>query len=150
MKRRPSIRRIGVGIAAAAAMIAASGASAQTQEVQSRVVTHQAATAQPEAGSLVDWENRYAEALEAARQLQTSDRTRALGEKLELDLAAYDEALKTYVRASERLRHKDRAVTAAIDELKSSEGASSRTFQTMSNAMKAGHEAVKSMINNIR
>jgi len=139
MKRKPSIRRVCVGIAAAAVMTVTSEASAQTQEVQSRVVTHEAAIAQPEAVALAEWENRYAGALEAARQLQSSDRTRELGEQLELDLAAYDEALKTCVRASERLRHKDRAVKASINELKSSEGASSRTFQVISNAMKAGH-----------
>ncbi len=99
---------------------------------------------------LTEWDAEYARALEAAKRLQSSASTRELGEQLELELLAYDEALKAYVRVSERLRHKDRALTASLDELKSAEGVSSRTLQTMSNAMKAAHDTVKNMINNIR
>lgn len=147
--RRPN-RMVRRAILVAAAAAFALPASAQTQDVQSRVVTHQAAIAKSEEAPLTEWETGYAKALEAARQLQSSARTRELGEQLELDLVAYDEALREYVRVSERLRHKDRAMTASLDELRNAQGAESRTFQTMSNTMKAGHDTVKNMINNIR
>ncbi len=143
-------RVVPFGVLLAATVVFALPASAQTQDVQSRVVTHQAAIANPEEAPLTEWETGYAKALEAARQLQSSARTRELGDQIELDLVAYDEALREYVRVSERLRHKDRAMTASLDELKNAQGAESRTFQTMSNTMKAGHDTVKNMINNIR
>lgn len=150
MAQRTSTQWVRVGIVAAAAMAFALPAFTQTQDVQSRVVTHQVAIAKPAEAPLKEWDAEYARALEAAKRLQSSASTRELGEQLELELLAYDEALKAYVRVSERLRHKDRALTASLDELKSAEGVSSRTLQTMSNAMKAAHDTVKNMINNIR
>lgn len=150
MKQRSPIRRVRVGIVLAAAIVVVPAASAQEQDVQSRVVTHQVAVAQPAQVSLSDWETRYAEALEAAKQLQSADDTRELGEQLERDLQAYDKALRAYQRVSERLRHKDRALTAAIGRLESSGSVDSRTLQTVSNVSQAGHEVHKAIINNMR
>lgn len=150
MNRRPSIRWIRVGIVVGAAMIFAAAGSAQTQEVQSRVMTHQAAIAKPAEDPLAGWETEYAKALETARQLQSSTRTRELGEQLELDLQAYDEALKVYVRASERLRHKDRALTATAASLDLSNQMQSRAFQVLSNALKAAHDVENASIRNVK
>ena len=52
MKQRSPIRRVRVGIVLAAAIVVVPAASAQEQDVQSRVVTHQVAVAQPAQVSL--------------------------------------------------------------------------------------------------
>jgi len=150
MAQRTSTQRVRVGFLAAAAMAFALPAFTQTQDVQSRVVTHQAATRQVAVDPLAGWNEEYAKALESAQELKSSESTRELGERLELDLAAYNEALKAYLRVSERLRHKDRALTAAMETLKNSGKSDSRVYQTLSNAQKAAHDTAKNMINNIR
>jgi GGDEF domain-containing protein len=139
-----------VAVVAAVMVFCASSVFAQAQDVKARVATTQAVAAQPAAEPLAEWETQYDEALAAAQQLQASDGTRELGEQLVLDLEAYNEALRAYVRVSERLRHKDRALTASIGALKNGGQTESRVYQTMSNAMKTAHETVKNSINNIR
>jgi GGDEF domain-containing protein len=139
-----------VAVVAAVMVLCASSVCAQAEDVKARVATTQAVASQPAAEPLAEWETQYDEALAAAQQLQASDGTRELGEQLALDLEAYNEALRAYVRVSERLRHKDRALTASIGALKNGGQTESRVYQTMSNAMKTAHETVKNSINNIR
>lgn len=134
----------------AAVMAFALPAFTQTQDVQSRAVTSQTAIRQVAVDPLAGWNEEYAKALEAAQQLQSSESTRELGEQLELDLAAYDEALRGYLRASERLRHRDRALTATAASLDLSNQVESRTFQTLSNVLKAAHDVEKSSIRNMK
>jgi hypothetical protein len=150
MTQNISTRRVRVGFVAAALMAFALPASAQTQEVQPRVVTRQAATKQVAVDPLGEWGAEYAKALEAAQQLQSSSRTRELGEQLELDLAAYDEALREYVRVSERLRHRDRALTATAASMDLNNQMQSRTYQTLSNALRAAHDAENASIRNMK
>ena len=150
MAQRSSALRVRVGIVAAAAMVFALPAFTQTQDVQSRVVTRQVAIAESMEAPLAEWDTEYAKALEAVRQLQSSSRTRELGEQLELDLAAYDAALREYVRVSERLRHKDRALTASAGSMDLSDQMQSRTYQIISNALKVAHDAENSSIRNLK
>jgi len=150
MAQRTSTQRVRVGFLAAAAMAFALPAFTQTQDVRSRVVTHQAATRQVAVDPLAGWNEEYAKALESAQELKSSESTRELGERLELDLAAYNEALKAYVRVSERLRHKDRALTVTAESLDRSNQMQSRAFQTLSNALKTAHDVEKSSIRNMK
>ncbi len=129
---------------------AASPAAAQQQGVTTRVVSHKAVAGPDADNPLAAWKAQYAEALDASQQLQRSPATRTLGEQLELELTQLDEALRAYVRAGERLRHKNRAVAATLDELPSSDAMSSRNAQTISNALSAAHDAEMATIGNLK
>jgi hypothetical protein len=144
-------RRMFCALVAIAAAALSTPVAAQQEDVTARVVTRQQATiAQRATDPLDDWQTEYANALEAARRLQQARDTRELGERLELELGELDEALHAYARVAERLRHKDRAVAATLDELPASPGSTSNVSNAVANALAAGHEAVKNMVNNIR
>jgi len=85
-----------------------------------------------------------------AAQLKSSGQSPELTEQIESDLKAMDEALTEFVRVSERLRHKDRALTASLQSLNSSMQMESRLYQTLSNALKAAHDVEMGTIRNMR
>lgn len=150
MKQNRPSRWLRVVFTAAVVSVIALPAAAQQEDVKPRVVTHRAAAGQAAVDPLAEWESEYAKALEAVEQLAASSRTGDMGRQLALDLAAFDEALREYVRVSERLRHKDRALQATVDSLDLSNEMQARTFQTLSNALKTAHDAQMSSIRNLK
>jgi hypothetical protein len=106
--------------------------------------------AKPEQVSLSAWSMEFSRALESARQLQSSADTRELGQQLELDLTAYDEALRKYVKVSERLRHKERALAATVDSLDGSSQKQSQVIHTISSALKAARDTKAAITRNLR
>jgi len=139
-----------VGIVTGAILVIALSGTSQEQEVKTRAVTQTVATAQIAVNPLAQWDAEYPKALEQARQLQASNDSREQGERLELELKELDETLRRYVRISERLRHKNRAVAATLESLNNSMQMESRQFQTLSNALKAAHDVEQSSIRNIK
>jgi hypothetical protein len=137
-------------VAAAGAVVCVIALSA-TSQVQQRVqpvtqLTAKTAVASP----LSQWQTEYAEAMRLAAQLKSSGQSPELAEQIENDLKAMDEALTEYVRVSERLRHKNRALTASLLSLNSSMQMESRLYQTLSNALKAAHDVEMGTIRNMR
>ena len=138
-------------LAAVAGALASFIALSATSQVQQRVqpvtqLTVRTAVASP----LSQWQTNYAEAMKLAAQLQSSGQSPELAEQIESDLKAMDEALTEYVRVSERLRHKNRALTASLQSLKNSTQMESRLYQTLSNALKAAHDVEMGTIRNMR
>ena len=145
--RRPSKWAL---VAAAGAVVCVIALSA-TSQVQQRVKpvtqsTPRTAIASP----LSQWQTEYAEAMRLAAQLKSSGQSPELAEQIENDLRAMDEALTEYVRVSERLRHKDRALTGSLLSLQNSMQRESRLYQTLSNALKAAHDVEMATIRNMK
>ena len=137
-------------VAAAGAMMCVIALSA-TSQVQQRVQPVTQLTAKPAiANPLSQWQTEYAEAMRLAAQLKSSGQSPELAEQIESDLRAMDEALTEYVRVSERLRHKNRALTASLQSLNSSMQMESRLYQTLSNALKAANDVESSTVRNLR
>jgi hypothetical protein len=103
------------------------------------------------ADPLAEWEPRFGEAMQVADELISSGQT-DYGRRLASDLEALDEALREYVRASERLRHKDRAVSATLEflVLQNALQMESRQYDAVSNALKARQDAEMSSIRNTK
>jgi hypothetical protein len=137
-------------VCALAAALAALRVGAQQEDVATRAVTRQTVVTEVAENPLAAWEAEYAKALDASHRLQRAPRTRALGERLELELMELDTALEAYVRAAERLRHKNRAVAATLDELPASDSMSSRHAQTIANALSVALDAEMATIRNLK
>jgi hypothetical protein len=130
-------------------VIAVSATSQTQQRVQT---TTQLTVAKPViADPLSEWETRYAEAMKVAAELKESGSPEH-GERLENDLRGLDQALREYVRVSERLRHKNRALddTMQFLALQNAVQMESRRYQTLSNASKAAQDAENNTIRNTR
>jgi uncharacterized coiled-coil protein SlyX len=145
--RRPSWRTL---VAVAGAVVCVIALSATSQEKQRVQPVTQLTARTTVASPLSQWQTEYAEAMKLAAQLKSSGQSPELAEQIESDLTAMDEALTEYVRVSERLRHKNRALTASLQSLNSSTQMESRLYQTVSNALKAAHEVEMGTIRNMR
>ena len=148
MKDERSSRWAFVGLACAALLVFAYSVSSQ-QRVQS---TTQLTIRTPVvAGPLTEWDQHYAEAMKVAAELARSGHAEH-AERLENDLEDLDEALREYVRVSERLRHKDRALAETMQflALQNVMQMESRQYQTISNALKAAHDMKSSTIRNMK
>ena len=122
-----------------------------TSQVQQRVQPVTQSTARTAVASpLSQWQREYAEAMRLAAQLKRSGQSPELAEQIENDLRAMDEALTEYVRVSERLRHKNRALSESLQSLNSSMQMESRLYQTLSNALKAAHDVEMATIRNMK
>jgi len=148
MKNGSSIRRALVGLACCAAVAFALSVGSQ-QRVQS--TTQQSVRTPVVAGSLTEWERHYDEAMKVAQELAEEgslDHARRLVDDLE-DL---DRVLRDYVRASERLRHKDRALSETMEflALQNVMQMQSRQYQTIANALKAAHDVEQNTVRNLR
>ena len=144
---RPS-RLTLVTVAGAVVCVIALSATSQVQQRVQPVTQLTAGTAV--ASPLSQWQREYAEAMKLAAQLKSSGQSPELAEQIESDLRAMDEALTEYVRVSERLRHKNRALTVSLQSLNSSIQMESRLYQTVSNALKAAHDVEMGTIRNMR
>ncbi len=96
-----------------------------------------------------DWERAYAEAMNMTAELAQSGSSE-LAEQVENDLQAMDAALREYVRAAERLRHRDRAVSARIAELNNHVPRMTQLSSMMTNMRSRAHQTVMSVIDNFR
>ena len=138
-------------LAAVAGALVSFIALSATSQVQQRVQPVTQVTARTAVGSpLSQWRTDYAEAMKIAAQLKNSGQSPELAEEIENDLSAMDEALTEYVRVSERLRHKNRALTASLQSLNNSMRMESRLYQILSNALKAAHDVEMGTIRNMR
>ena len=129
-------------------MIAAAAVSQSQQRVQSTQLT----VAKPVlSAELTAWRDAYSEAMKVAREIKESGSAEN-GTRLENDLKALDEALREYVRVSERLRHKDRALSDTMQflALQNNIQQQSRQYQTISNALTAAHQAESAAIRNAK
>jgi len=145
--RRPSRWALVAAAGTVVCVITLSATSQGQQRVQPVTqLTAKTAVASP----LSQWQTEYAEAMKLAAQLKSSGQSPELAEQIESDLRAMDEALTEYVRVSERLRHKNRALTASLQSLNSSMQMESRLYQTLSNALKAAHDVEMGTIRNMK
>jgi hypothetical protein len=149
MKIGPLNRWAVVGAVLAVLLVNLQLATSQSQQrVQSttQLTVRTAVAADP----MANWEEAYAEAMSVAKDLQASGSMDA-GRRLEKDLKGLDTALREYVRASERLRHKDRAVAQTtgllVDQNILQKG--SHRFQTLSTVAKAVREMESSTTRSI-
>ena len=129
-------------------MVAAAAVSQSQQRVQSTQLT----VAKPVlSAELTAWRDAYSEAMKVAREIKESGSAEN-GTRLENDLKALDEALREYVRVSERLRHKDRALSDTMQflALQNNIQQQSRQYQTISNALTAAHQAESAAIRNTK
>jgi hypothetical protein len=136
------------GVVSAVLLVIAVSATSQTQQrVQS---TTQLTVRTPVVvGPLSEWEKQYAEAMNMTAEL-TESGSSELAEQVENDLQALDVALREYVRAAERLRHRDRAVTARIIELNGYVPPMTQLSSMMSNMQSRAHQTMMSIIDNFR
>jgi hypothetical protein len=149
MKIGPLNRWAVVGVVLAVLLVNLQLATSQSQQrVQSTQLTVQRPV---EANQLSEWDSQLAEARKVAAEL-TSSGFAEYGERLDNDLDELDEALKAYVRASERLRHKDRALSETMEflALQNAMQMQSRQYQTISNALRAAHDVKQSTIRNMK
>jgi len=126
--------------------------SATSQSQQRVKPTTQLAVRTPVAADpLVEWKTQYAVAMKVASEITVSGSPEN-GERLENDLRALDSALREYARASERLRHRNRALSDTMQflALQNNIQQQSRQYQTISNALTASHEAASNSIRNMK
>jgi hypothetical protein len=139
-----------VGIVGAVLLAAAIVASQQSQQ---RVQTTVQLTVRTPvvADELDEWEMRYAEAMEVVAELAESG-SREHAERLEGDLEGLDEALRRYVRVSERLRHKNRALAETMEflALQNAMQMESRQYQALSNASRVAHDVAMASVRNLK
>jgi len=148
MKKWPLSRWALVGVAGAVLLVIAVSATSQGQQ---RVQTTTQLTVRTPvvAGPLVEWEKQYTETMKVTADLAESGSSE-LAEQVENELQAMDVALREYVRAAERLRHRDRAVTARIIALNNHAPPMTQLSSMMSNMQRRAHDAMKSIIDNLR
>jgi len=140
------------GLALVGIVVLVIAVSATTQGQQRVQSTTQLTVMTPVvAGPLAEWEAQYAEAMKVAAELAQSGSPKHAA-RLENDLEALDQALREYVRASERLRHKDRAVTVTMEflALQNNIQMQSRQYQTISNALTAAHQVESAQVRNLK
>jgi ABC-type molybdate transport system substrate-binding protein len=148
MKFGPLNRWAVVGVVLAVLLVNLQLATSQSQQrVQS---TTQLSVRTPVAAQpMADWEKAYVEAMNMTAEL-TESGSSELAEQVENDLRAMDVALREYVRAADRLRHRDRAVAATIEELNNHTPPMTRLSSMMSNMRSRAHQTVMSVIDNFR
>ncbi len=137
-----------VGVAGAVLLVIAVSATSQGQQ---RVQTTTQLTVRTPvvADPLSEWEKHYPEAMKVASELAESGSLQE-ARRLADDLEDVDRALREYVRASERLRHKNRALLERMEilVLQNNIQEQSRQYQTLLNALTASHQAeMNSIIN---
>lgn len=123
-----------------------------TVQAQQPVETTQLTVKQPVAENpFAEWEKAYNEAMKVAEQVAKSGSIRD-GRRLADDLEDVDEALREYVRVSERLRHKQRALFNTVEDvaIHNSVQSGSRQFQTLANAIKAAQDVENGTIENMK
>ena len=148
MKKWPLSRWALVGVAGAVLLVIAVSATSQGQQ---RVQTTTQLTVRTPvvAGPLVEWEKHYPEAMNVASELAESGSLQE-ARRLADDFEDVDRALRDYVRAAERLRHKNRALVERLEilVLQNNIQEQSRQYQTLLNALTASHQAeMNSIIN---
>ena len=149
MKFGPLNRWVVVGVVLAVLLVNLHMANSQSQQrVQSTQLTVQKPV---EVNQLSEWDTQLAEAKKVAAEL-TQSGFAEYGERLGNDLDSLDKALKAYVRVSERLRHKDRALSETMEflALQNAMQMQSRQYQTISNALRAAHDVEQSIIRNTK
>jgi len=150
MKKWPLSRWALVGVVGAVLLvIAVSGTSQGQQRVQT---TTQLTVSTPvAAGPLSEWEKHYSEAMNVASELAESGSLQE-ARRLADDLEDVDRALRDYVRAAERLRHKNRALVERLEilVLQNNIQEQSRQYQTLFNALTASHQAEMNSIINVK
>ena len=145
--RRPSWWTL---VAVAGAVVCVIALSATSQEKERVQPVTQLTARTTVASPLSQWQTEYAGAMRLAAQLKSSGQSPELAEQIESDLRAMDEVLTEYVRVSERLRHKNRALTVSLQSLNSSMQMESRLYETVLNALDAAHDVGMSTIRNMR
>ena len=148
MKIRTSSRWALVGIVGVVVLVIALSVNSQ-QRVQS---TTQLTVRTPVvAGPLSEWEKQYAEAMSVAVELAISGHVNH-GRRLQDDLEDLDKSLREFVRASERLRHSDRAMAETMEFLVQQNvmQMESRQYNSISNALKVRHDVVMATVRNVR
>jgi hypothetical protein len=100
---------------------------------------------------LAEWEKEYAQAMKVAQELAEEGSIED-ARRLADDLEDLDKVLRDYIRASERLRHKDRALSQTMEflALQNVVQMESRRYQTIANALKAAHDVEQSTVRNMR
>ena len=150
MKIGPLNRFAVVGVVLTVLLVNLQLATSQSQQrVQS---TTQLSVRTPVvADPMADWEQAYAEAMAVAQELTTSGNVDH-GQRITNDLEELDRALREYVRASERLRHKNRAMEDTMEfmSLQLSQQNISRMSRMMSNLHRAMRDIETSFIDNLR
>ena len=141
-----------LGLWALAGMSAAALSIVWTVQAQQPVETTQLTVKQPVTENpFAEWERAYTEAMDVALEVAKSVSIRD-GRRLADDLEDVDEALREFVRVSERLRVKQRALFDTVEDLAihTSVQSQSRQFQTLANAIKAAHDVENSAIENMK
>ena len=149
MKIGPLNRWAVVGVVLAILLVNLQMATSQSQQ---RVQSTQLTVQKPgEIDLLSGWEKAYAEAMDVAAELAVAGQVEH-GRRLANDLQDLDWAVREYARASERLRHKDRALSDTMQflALQNAMQMQSRQYQTISNALKAAHDAKSGVIRNTK
>lgn len=145
MKIRSSSRWALVGLACLVVLaISLSVGSQQRVQSTTQLTVRTPVVADP----LAEWGTQYAEVMRLTADLAESG-SPELAKQIEDDLQGLDKALREYVRAAERLRHKDRAVSATIDSLDNSVQKESQLIQTLSSLMKLEHDMKTAVIRKI-
>ena len=139
-----------VGLVGAALLVIAVSATSQTQQ-RVQTTTQLSVPTAVAADPFADWEQAYAEAMEVAKEFAEvgqMDYARSLVDDLE-DL---DKTLREYVRASERLRHKERVYMEGVEFLVSEKALlmESRQYEILMNARQVRHDTLKAIISNMR
>lgn len=150
MKNGPSSSWALLAVVSAVLLVIAVSAASQTQQrVQS---TTQLTVSQPVvANPLSEWETQYAEAMKMVAEIAEVGSPEQ-AERFENDLRALDEAVRAYVRVSERLRHKNRAMAETMDSLLIQPSTRNMTQlgSLKTNITQAVHDVHKSVIDNLR
>jgi len=130
-------------------MITVSATSQSQQRIQS--TTQQAVRTPVVADQLIEWKTQYAVAMKVANELKESGSPQN-GARLENDLKALDSALGEYVRVSERLRNRNRALSNTMQflVLQNNVQQQSRQYQTISNALTASHQTTSNSVRNMK
>ena len=146
MKKRSLSRWALAGVVFLA--IAVTAASQTPQRVQSTQLTVRTPVI---ADPLAEWEKQYAEAMKVVDELAKSGSPEN-AERLQKDLETLDSTLRRFVRVSERLRHKNRALADTMEflALQNNIQQESRQYQTISNALTASHQAASNSIRNMK
>jgi len=148
VKIGPSSRWALIGLACTAFLVFAFSVGPQ-QRVQS---TTQLSVRTPVvAGPLTEWEKHYVEAMKVAEEL-AEEGSIEQARRLADDLEDLDKVLREFVRASERLRHKDRVLSETMELLARQNFLlmESRQYQAVANAVAAARAAEQSTIRNMK
>ena len=147
MKSRHIARWAFVGIVVLLIAVSATSQSQQRVQSKTQLTVPKPVVADP----LAEWEKQYTEAMKVADELAKSGSPEN-AERLKNDLENLDAALRKYVRVSERLRHKNRALADTMEflALQNNIQQQSRQYQTISNALTASEQAANNSIKNMK